>query len=161
VKLSARTGPILLACVALGACGGGGAGRTVAKADLIAKADAICSEQNRQINAVPSPTGSLANISQTQLSAAASYFDRTLAIARGHLDQIQALGRPDRDQGLYRQALAQEQVALNGVSRASRAAHAGDVAGFMKALADAGHGASAARDLAQRFGFRVCGTGAS
>jgi hypothetical protein len=148
---------VLLAALGLGACGGSSP-KTVSKAELISRADAICSDQNRQINAVPSPKGSVASITKDQMPAAASYFDTTLAIARAHLKQIKAVGRPDRDQALYQQALAQQDAALAAVDSARQAAHAGDPTAFQKALGEAGRSGVSSRDLAQRFGFKVCGT---
>jgi hypothetical protein len=128
--------------------------KTIPKAELIKRGDAICKKGNRRITLTP-PSGDPAHITPDQLRAAAPFLRQELRVNAAEVRQVAALGMPDRDKATFKRAIALSRQMLRWVRKEVAAAEAGDVAAFHVAMRhDSGQAAS--QTLA-RFGFRVCG----
>ena len=146
----------ILAAVAAGgtAAQAATATKTIPKAQLIKRGDAICTAGNRGLTLSP-PSGDPEHMTPDQLRAAAPFLRQGLRVNASEVRQVAALGLPDRDRATFKRAIALSRRMLKWVRKEVAAAQAGDVQAFLQASRhDTGRAAS--RTLA-RFGFRVCG----
>jgi hypothetical protein len=130
-----------------------GCGSTYAKADFIARADAICASALRQTRSIsPISTGQ-------QRQALSAYLAKVLPIVQSEANQIRALRPPPgnaRDRAkleAYRSALAQITVDYRELAAAAKR---GDVQGMTSA--EAALRSSSIASLAASYGLRSCGT---
>jgi hypothetical protein len=145
----------LLVCAsaaALAACGSSGS-KTVSKAEIISKGDAICRKATSQITASP-PNGDPAQATSAQLKASAPFFQQLSNSTRTSVSQIAALGKPDKDAALLDKLLANGRTSAANSQAAGQAAQRGDVKAFRVAFAKRQGGSGSA--LAKQFGFKVC-----
>jgi hypothetical protein len=128
--------------------------KTIPKAQLIKRGDAICTKGNRGLTLAP-PAGDPEHVTPDQLRAAVPFLRHGRRVNAGELRRVTALGRPDRDRATFERAMALSRRMLKWTRKEVAAAQAGDVEAFLEASRhDTGRAAS--RALA-RFGFRVCG----
>jgi hypothetical protein len=149
-------GVIGLALSGLAGCGS----TTTAKGRYVARGDAICADQKRQVRAIPPPNFDPATATPAQAKSATAFLDRTLELSRDHLKQLRALPDPKQDKALVQRTYAAEDEVLKAVDDARRSAGRGDPAGLRAALIRAQTLSTKADGLARQFGFRVCGTSA-
>jgi hypothetical protein len=164
-----RLRPLLLAAVALSmaSCGGGGdapdaqervtpPAPQIAKARLIARADAICRRDEARLKArlagVRTPTQA------SGIGLTVPYLELNEQAIRGGAQRIAALGRPSADAGLLETYLDERTTAANALRVAIAAAKKNDIPAFEAALGT--YGRNAAQAAAARFGLKICGLGA-
>lgn len=142
--------PLLLAALALGACGGSSG---TSKSSYINRADAICAKADTQINGVPKPqlTGTQAHI----LKGLGVYVDRVLPVVHGVVGQLKGLSQPSADQAILRRYFAALDDAVTRLQNLSAAIRRGDVKA-VQAEATALNNAQPDA-LARQYGFKRCG----
>jgi hypothetical protein len=128
--------------------------KTIPKAPLIKRGDAISEKGSRRITLSP-PSVEPTHPTPAQLRAAAPFLHQIAAVVGDEVRQVGALGTPDRDRATFERAIARSRVMVRWMRKEAAAAKAGDVRAFEKASAN-DSGEASARLLA-RFGFRVCG----
>jgi hypothetical protein len=152
-----------LAAVALvsGAVAGcGSSSKTIAKADFIKRADAICAASNQQTNVIPFPNVDPTKATKAQLPQIAAALNKLSAAQRAEAAKLKALPDPDRDAALFHRALAGFEQQIAQVATAGQAASSGNASAFHAAartLNSPPPGAAQARANAKQFGLKVCG----
>jgi hypothetical protein len=127
--------------------------KTIPKAELIKRGDAICRRGDRGLTLSP-PAGD-PTVSAAALRKFAPFLRQQLHVNAREVRRIAALGLPDRDRAAFQHAIALARRMLKAVRQEVAAAQAGDLKAFLRAARhDSGQAAS--RELA-RFGFRACG----
>jgi hypothetical protein len=122
--------------------------RGPSKEGFIEEADAICAAKSDEADAIEQPT---------DLAGSGPYFEQVTEIQREQVEEIKTLEAPDEEAGVLQGFIdTQEELADNFVSLAETA-NAGDQDAFDVALADATSVQSRASDLAQDYGFQICG----
>lgn len=128
--------------------------KTMPKAQLIKRGDAICAKASRRITLSP-PAADPDHATPDQLRAAAPFLRQTATVVADEVRQVSALGPPDRNRALFTRAISTSRVMVKWMRREAAAAEAGDVAAFHEASRhDSGEQAA---HLLVGFGFRVCG----
>jgi hypothetical protein len=130
--------------------------KTVPKAEIIRKGDAICRNAVKQVTAAP-PTIDPTRATAAQIKGIAPFFRQVAASTQTSVSQIAALGKPDKDAALLERILAGGRTAVADNLAVANAAQKGDRtalrAAFAKSQGDSG------RKLAKQFGFKVCAQG--
>jgi len=139
--------------VLVGGCGGGGA-KSLEKADLIKRADAICTAGQKNLKP---PPFNPARPRSSDLPAAAKYFADQLSLFRISATKLRALGRSKQDNEVWQRILAAIDRSNNDLADAVNAAKANDLARFGAALGRAS--GTGADKLEKQFGLKVCGGG--
>jgi len=139
-----------LSAATLAACGSSGS-KTVSKAQIISKGDAICSRLNATAPTLPkslNPT----TATPAQLKSLAPALTKTSQIISSEVSQVGALGTPSSDATLFKQILAEGRTSATDFQAAAAAAAKGDRAGFLSAFARL----QAVPSHGKQFGFHSC-----
>jgi hypothetical protein len=142
IVLSAASG------MTLAACGGGGSER-VSPAELVQKADAICSKERDsfvRIQAHPPPNASVA----------ADQTDELIKATKGANAQLRDLKPPEQLQSSYDSYLQARDRVIDEMNRGKDAAQDQDSAAYGAAQAAVARDAPQRRKLARSLGLRVC-----
>lgn len=148
--------------LAIDGCGSSSSGssssKTVPKAEIIREGDAICRKAIKQVTAAP-PTLDPTHATPAQIKTVAPFFRQVAASTQSSVNQIAALGKPDKDAALLDQALAEGRTAAANSLAVADAAQRGDrralIAAFRKSQQPSGGKA------AKKFGFKVCAQSSS
>jgi hypothetical protein len=138
-----------LVTVALAACGGS----STTKKDVIARANAICSNAVSSVRAVVPPAKGA-----TSGTALAGYFKQLEPIVAKEVSQLRKLPRPSTDKALlnsYIDAVTKAGDVYKQLAAAARRDDIPSVAKYLSALR-----ASPAQSLAQRYGMSQCAAAA-
>jgi hypothetical protein len=133
---------------ALAACGGGGSER-VSAAELVQKADAICTKERSsfaRVQAHPPPSASVA----------ADQTDELIKATQDANTQLRDLKPPEGLQSSYDSYLEARDRVIDEMNRGKDAAEDRDSAAYGAAQAAVAHGAPQRRKLARSLGFKVC-----
>jgi hypothetical protein len=133
---------------ALAACGGGGSER-VSAAELVQKADAICTKERSsfaRVQAHPPPNASVAG-NQT---------DELIKATEDANAQLRDLKPPEGLQSSYDSYLEARDRVIEEMNRGKDAAEDRDSTAYGAAQAAVARGASQRRKLARSLGFKVC-----
>src|SRR5438270_8378768 len=132
-----RTG-ICLVVVAAAAAGCGSSGsttsgsKTVPKAQIISRGDAICSKLDKSIGSGPNIDP--AKATGKQLVGLAPFLTKNADVISSEVSQVSALGKPDTDAALFNQVLADGRTVASYFHEAATAAAAGSRSGFLAAF---------------------------
>jgi hypothetical protein len=116
----------VLAAAAIAGCGG----HSATRADVIARANAICFNAQQAARSVTSP-----GADATDTRALASYFDKITPIVAKEARQLAALPRPQARQAALNHYVDAVGASVGQYRAAARAAAAGDGGGVTQALA--------------------------
>lgn len=130
------------------------AAKQIPKAQLIKRADAICTKGNRHITLQP-PQFDPAHPTADQLRSAAPFLHQLAHVIGGEVTAVRALGIPDPGAAAFRRAMTESRHLVHDMRAQARAARAGDVPAFLAASRRAD--ANTSGPQLARFGFRVCG----
>jgi hypothetical protein len=130
--------------------------KTIPKAQLVKRGDAICKRGNRGYTLSP-PSGDPAHMTADQLRKALPFLRQDLRVTGSEVREVAALGTPDREAKTFRRAIARSQGLLKALRQEIAAVQAGDVPAFLAALQQEQNAGRAASRLLFRVGFRVCG----
>ena len=148
-----------LVSVSLGACGGGGGGSGVTRAQYITRADQICrataAEAAPLLRQLVQRAGSLSPASVHRLAPLGMRI-HTLAVA--YLDRISALPQPSKDAGEINRFLRPSRQAVDTIGQAAGAAKAGNMLQALGLLREAQGAANAANAAAGAYGLSDCAT---
>jgi hypothetical protein len=142
-----RVLPLLLA-LALLAAGCGGGGSRLSKQELVAKADAICTDYNAKFNALGQPN------SMDELK---SFADKALPIAKEGREKLGELKPPKVIEDTYNEWLAEGDKAVDAIERLRDAAEKNDTAAVRKIGEEANRENQHSDRLARQLGFKACG----
>lgn len=141
----------------LAACGGDNSKKRAAKADFIARADAICAQYEPQLRALPRPRFNPIQATAADMPAAAAYVTQRIPIAERESAALHALGTPSQDASTFKRALAGFDSTISVARDELIATRAGEVGRFKRDFnRERSAGVQASR-LTGRFGLRVCG----
>jgi hypothetical protein len=121
---------LLLATVLAAAAVTGCGGHSATRADVIARANAICFNTQQAVRSVASPAAGDANT-----KALAAYFDKVTPIVTQEARQLAALPRPQPRQAALNHYVDAVGASVAQYRAAARAAAAGDDGGVTQALA--------------------------
>ena len=138
---------VALFAAAAAGCGGGG-GERLSRAELVERADAICSRYEARLDALGRP----ANASELR-----SFADRALPIARDGREELGELSPPEELEETYDAWLEQGDEAIEIVERLREAAAEGDQGEIQEIAEDAQRTDAESNRLAQELGFEECG----
>jgi hypothetical protein len=133
---------------ALAACGGGGSER-VSAAELVQKADAICTKERSsfvRVQSHPPPNASVA----------ADQTDELIKATEDANTQLRDLKPPEGLQSSYDSYLEARDRVIDEMNRGKDAAEDRDSTAYGAAQAAVARGASQRRKLARALGFKVC-----
>jgi hypothetical protein len=131
--------------------------KTIPKAQLVERGDAICAKGNQRLTLAPPAGMDPMHPTADQLRAAEPFLRQLSEVIGGEVRHVSALGRPDADRALFERGMRGARRMVRGMRRQAAAAKAGDVDAFLAASRRANHhGDVSGRQLA-RFGFEVCG----
>jgi hypothetical protein len=144
---------VVLAAATAG-CGSSGStssgSKTVPKAQIISRGDAICSKLDKTVGAPPNIDP--AKATGKQLRQFVPFLTKNAAVISSEVSQVSALGKPDKDAALFNQVLTDGRNASSYFREAATAAAAGNrgafLAAFKKLMAQTPRG--------KAFGFRHC-----
>ncbi|MDQ3858979.1 MAG: hypothetical protein M3327_11120 [Actinomycetota bacterium] len=132
---------------ALAACGGD-AGGELSAAEFRERADAICADTAKKVNAVPQPQS---------LDEVETYFDRVVPIFRDQTDRLKDLDPPDDLQEDWDRAMELQEESVEVAKDAQEAAKDGDEEKIREALDRGGKNEQELHRLAARLGLKTCG----
>lgn len=138
---------VLLAGAAAG-CGGGGGDERLSRAELVERADAICSRYEARLDALGRPT----NASELR-----SFADRALPIARDGREELGELNPPEELEATYDAWLEQGDEAIEIVERLREAAAESNEVEIQQLAEDAQRTDAESNRLARELGFEQCG----
>jgi hypothetical protein len=147
-SLAIITASVLVVAIAAGGCGGGGKEQVTA-AELVQKADQICTEEAShfsQVQSVPPASATAAKDQTSELVDAAE---------SAHSD-LEDLDPPDAQQPDYNAYLAAHQAAIDQIKKGEDAADNQDSATYGAAQEAVTKSAPQRQRLASRLGFKVC-----
>jgi hypothetical protein len=124
-----------------------GCGGSVTKADVIARADAICTGTLRSIRAVAPPAGS-------STADVARYFERVLPIVAGEAAHVSKLPRPAPSRDVLNQWISSMRLEAAQYRALATGAQLGDRPAIATALGALRR--NPATGLAGRYGLREC-----
>jgi hypothetical protein len=131
--------------------------KTIPKAQLIKRGDAICAKGNRGLTLAPPAGMDPMHPTPAQLRAAAPFLHQLSVVVGGEVRKVSALGAPDQDRALFERGMRGARRMVRGMRAQAAAAKAGDLDAFATASRRSNHhGDVSGRQLAQ-FGFKVCG----
>lgn len=131
--------------------------KTIPKAQLIKRGDAICTKGNQRLTLAPPADMNPMHPTVDQLRAAEPFLRQLSVVIGGEVRHVSALGTPDEDRALFERGMRGARRMVRGMREQAAAAKAGDVDAFLAASKRSDHqGAVSGRRLA-RFGFEVCG----
>jgi hypothetical protein len=144
----------MVVAAAAAGCGSSGSttsgSKTVPKAQIISRGDAICSKLDKSIGSGPNIDP--AKATGKQLVGLAPFLTKSADVISSEVSQVSALGKPDKDAALFNQVLADGRTAASYSREAATAAVAGNRSGFLaafkKLMAQTPHG--------KAFGFQHC-----
>jgi hypothetical protein len=142
--LTVRLGSVLMAGLALSACGG----RAATKKDVIARGNQICETAASAVREVAPPTGG-------SLTALARYYQRVTPIVATEARQLRDLPRPAQDRAVlnrYLAAIASSAIEYEALATAAQKGDRGALSSASAALR-----ANPAGGLAVRYGIAGCG----
>jgi hypothetical protein len=140
---------ILVAAGSIAGCGGGGGSEQVSAAELVQKADAICSRERgsfSRIQAHPPPNASIA----------ADQTDELIKVTRDANSQLRELKPPEGLQSAYDHYLDARDRVVEVMQRGKDAADDRNSAAYGAAQADVARTAPERRRLARSLHFKVC-----
>jgi hypothetical protein len=147
-----KTGALLMAtaiAVALAACGSGGGGEQLTKADFLAKGDAICKRAHDQFVQLQQDPPNTAG-------EAAALTDKLIKISRDELGRIQGLKEPDELQPAVERYLQAREEGIALLEKGLQAAQDKDAQGYAAAQAKIAAGQVKRLKLAKAVGFTQC-----
>jgi hypothetical protein len=140
---------LLLGALTLAACGSSGT-KTVPKAQIISKGDAICTRL--EATAQPPPKVDPSKATGAKLKSLAPFLTKNADIIHSAVQQVGALGKPDKDASLFNVVLAEGRSAESHLRAAAAAAAAGNRTAFLAAFASLRN----APQHGKQFGFKKC-----
>jgi hypothetical protein len=154
-RLVTRTRVFSLVCLAcallVAGCGGGSSDGKLSKSQLAAKADAICKQAVKQLDALPP----LTNVNDAK--QAATYFGAAKPIADKQNADLKALKPADDVKADYGAFLAQTDKATQLLSDTYAAAKSKDPARGQQLLRELSATISSSDRAAAKLGLKVCG----
>ena len=142
-----RCPPLLLAAVlTLGACGGDG---RLSQEEYQEKGNAICSKYERQIDAVPEPSGGSAQ-------DIVQYVTKVEPLAQKQVDEIRELEPPEDDQETHDEMIREAERTLDAIRDLGKAAEANDPASAREAVEQGESAGDNADALAEQLGLDAC-----
>jgi hypothetical protein len=154
MRSTAAATAVLAACLLAAGCGSDddadGEGARLTKAAFITRADAICTDANDRIDAIPEPqtTEELAELGR-----------QVLAIGREQLARLRALRPPAADEETINGAYDVIEEQLGVAEELVAAAEEGDLQGLQELL-EQGERLDARGDrIARDYGLKECGSG--
>ncbi|MDQ3866316.1 MAG: hypothetical protein M3304_05760 [Actinomycetota bacterium] len=144
------TAIVAVGIVGLAACGGDGAGGELSAAEFRERADAICTDTAKKVDAVPQPRS---------LDEVETYFDRVVPIFRDQTDRLKELDPPDDLQEDWDRAMELQEDSVDVAEDAQAAAKDGDEGKIREALDRGGKNEEELHRLAARLGLKTCGRG--
>ena len=136
-----------------------GATGTMARADYIKQANAICQMSSTDVKAAATAPGDPAAATADQLPAWADYFSKVNPILAAEAQSLAGLPAPDTDADRAGAALSGFAALIMDVSSAQSAAKTSDLAGFKAAMAKLATDTTAANAAAKAAGLDVCANG--
>jgi hypothetical protein len=146
---ASTTVTVVLAAATLAACGSSSK-KTIPKAQLISKGDAICTRLEAGIG--PGPNINPAKATPAQLKSLAPFLTKNANVVKAEVDQVGALGTPDKDAAEFKQILADGRTVANEFQAAATASAAGDRKAFLAAFTVLMNTPSRGK----QFGFKKC-----
>jgi hypothetical protein len=140
---------IAVACAGVAACG-----HTATKQDVVAQANAICSNALRAVRDLPPPAGAT-----TAGPAVAAYLAKVVAIVNKEAASTRALPRPAQDRAVLNRYVAAVSASARQYEVLAAAAKNSDAVGVSRALASLR--ASPVPGLAVQYGLTRCSASAS
>jgi Putative metallopeptidase len=148
---------VALAAIVLAGCGGSGGSSDLSKAELVSKANAICSTSTATINKIQAPADFSSNA-----VAAAAYLDKVLKFEQSGVDRLKALKPASDVKADYEAYMTDLSHQLGLLRSADRKAHAKDPSGLKDLDAIATYQKQTSHPAALRLGLTKCaGSGAS
>ena len=132
----------------LAACGGDD---RLSKAEFVRRADAICARYARRLERVPPP--------QT-VADVPSYVERGIPVAEREIAELDKLRPPRQDDAEVARLLAELKTTVAELEHLGTAAAARDRDAVRSATRRVEAASARAAELARRYGFRDCGSGA-
>ncbi|MBD0290822.1 MAG: hypothetical protein ICV74_06165 [Thermoleophilia bacterium] len=144
-----RTAALLAAALLAGGCslGGGGSGEALSKSEYRARADGICAEYERRLDALPRP-GSIADLAPLARKA--------LPIAREGVRKLRELRPPAELAPGVRRWLARNDANVANIERLGAAAASGDTTRVQEIASAAKENEREADALARSLGLHAC-----
>jgi ElaB/YqjD/DUF883 family membrane-anchored ribosome-binding protein len=139
---------LALSGTALAACGGGGSER-VSGAELVQKADAICSKERSSFARVQAHA-------PPNASVAADQTDELIKATEDANSQLRDLKPPEGLQSSYDSYLEARERVIDEMNRGKDAAEDRDSTAYGAAQAAVSRGAPQRRNLARALGFKIC-----
>jgi hypothetical protein len=149
----ARAWLLVVAGVWLTACSSGA--KTIPLAQYVKKADAICAGADTKVNNLTEPNIP-DNPTPADLTKLADFFDQTMAIARSTVQQLRALGTPDKLRDEARNWVANLSEGVTAVQHSGQEIRAGNLRVLQTLPTQLGRIERHANALAQRLGMKDC-----
>ena len=131
----------------LAACGGGGSGARLSKAEFQSQANAIFAKYQKQLDALKTPTS---------IDEIPDLVDQALAILNKEVEEIAALNPPEEMQTQFDAMIAESDKTKKAADDLSAAAKASDQAGVQKALDEGNAASNKADQIAGQLGLDSC-----
>lgn len=147
------------ACVAIVGCSSGEstATNTIPKRLFIREADQLCADSYRKTQRLNAP--SLPPQARSELDRVAAFFHVQVVIGSRELNRIRALGIAVPDAAAQARNLDTADRMVAHMRSAARHARRGDLAGTRSHYREVQSYSQRATELAEQFGYRVCGQG--
>ena len=147
---------IVLAAVALAACGGSDA---PSKSDYIAKADASCKKNDAETKQLGEQLN--AQLSKGDFAAAAATAQKGLESSKANFDEVKNMDRPDGTSDQLDAVFTSAQKGFDQLSATITAIKSGNVQSIQAEAAKVTALTTATSKLATEFGFKSCGVSTS
>jgi hypothetical protein len=139
----------------LAGCGDSGGGGQLSQEEFVKQADAICTDANKQQDAIDVPDLS-SQPTDEQLDQFADALDQGVDLTRDQIDELRDLNPPESADAEWGKAVDELDASMDDVEKASGAARDGDTAGLAKSLNDASAKSDSATQRAKDLGLKVC-----
>jgi hypothetical protein len=136
-----------LVVLLLAACGGGGGSSRLSKSEFDAKANAICDEYLKKIDAVPQPSGTKGIV---------SYIDKVLPILEEGVGKLDDLNPPKDIEPTVAEWLSIQHQEVDAAKKLKTAAEKGDLAEVTKIAQDTQATDKRGNQLAKQIGADTC-----
>jgi hypothetical protein len=141
--------------VGLAGCGDSGGSGQLSQEEFVQQADAICTDANKQQDAIDVPSLS-SQPTDEELDAFAAALDQGVELTRDQIDKLRDLNPPADAEDEWGKTVDELDASMDEVDKASEAAKNGDAAGLAKSLNDASAKSESATQRAKDLGLKVC-----